>query len=102
MIRVRVLEKDNIIKNVFIKGHANYDIYGKDIVCASVSATYLCTVNAFLAINPDTIKLLSNNNELEVIQDNDIVNKLLLNMINCLEDLERQYPKNIKLNKEEI
>ena len=33
-------------KDITITGHANYDTYGKDIVCAAVSATVICTVNA--------------------------------------------------------
>ena len=28
MIRIKVLEKDNIIKSLSIKGHAKYDEYG--------------------------------------------------------------------------
>ena len=34
----------NIKKNtIIIKGHANYDKYGKDIVCASVSSIITTT-----------------------------------------------------------
>ena len=100
MIRIKVLEKDNIIKSLSIKGHAEYAEYGKDIVCAAVSATYLCTLNAILCIEPSSIQILSDNN-IEVINYNEITNKLLQNMVKCLIDLERQYPKNIKINKEE-
>ena len=104
MIRIKVLRKDNVIKKVNLDGHANYDVYGKDIVCAAVSATYLCTVNAILSIDSDSIKFLDNENNqgIEVVNNNKYVNILLDNMIRCLDDLERQYPTHVKLDKEEI
>ena len=34
-------------------------------------------------------------------EGNIMINKLLENMIRCLESLEKQYPKNINLDKEE-
>ena len=56
-------EKVKVTKDIIsITGHANYDDYGKDIVCAAVSATYLCTVNGILNLNKDTIKVTSNEN----------------------------------------
>lgn len=103
MIRINVIKKNNLIKNITFKGHANYDDYGKDIVCAATSATYLCTVNAILSLNKNTIKVIDNENSQEIIvtNNNDITQTLLNNMINCLKSLEEQYPKNIKLDKEE-
>lgn len=103
MIKVIVKKKDNYIKSILLKGHANYDEYGKDIVCASVSATYFCTINACLSIKNNSIEVLSNNNkqEIKVIESNDIINKLLNNMINCLSNLEDEYSKYIKIDKEE-
>ena len=38
MIKVKVEENNNYISKVTIKGHANYDELGKDIVCAAVSS----------------------------------------------------------------
>ena len=103
MIRINVIKQNNLIKNITFKGHANYSEYGTDIVCAAVSATYLCTVNAILSLNKDYIKVNSNEKlqEISVIGNNDITQVLLNNMINCLESLEKQYPKNINLSKEE-
>ena len=45
MIKVKV-EKDNIS----IIGHANYDEYGKDIVCASVSSVVMTSVEGIAKI----------------------------------------------------
>ena len=103
MIRINVVTKNNIIESVTFKGHANYDDYGKDIVCAAVSATYLCTVNAILSLNNNSIDVV-NKEDLQIIkvlEFSNIANSLLDNMINCLESLQKQYPKNINLDKEE-
>lgn len=99
MIRINIVQENNKIKQITLKGHANYDDYGKDIVCAAVSATYLCTINSILAINPNSINVTTSNDTqiIDVISDNEITEKLLCNMINCLKKLEQQYPNNIKI-----
>ena len=103
MIRINVITKNNIIESVIFKGHANYDDYGKDIVCAAVSATYLCTVNAILGLNSNSIDIITEDNlqVIKVLEIDNITISLLNNMINCLESLQKQYPKNINLDKEE-
>lgn len=37
--------KKNYFKSIKIYGHANYDLYGKDLVCAGVSAIVNGTIN---------------------------------------------------------
>mgnify|MGYP000089278110 CR=1 FL=1 len=56
MIKVLITEKKGVLESILIEGHANYDIYGKDIVCASVSALALCTINNISALEDNTIK----------------------------------------------
>ena len=41
-----LLKDPNKVYEIVIKGHAGYDIAGKDIVCASVSSVAICSVNA--------------------------------------------------------
>jgi len=103
MIRINVKKKNNQIKTLTLCGHADYDLYGKDIVCAAVSATYLCTVNAILSLDSNSIKVNDKKGlqEIIVVTDNNITLSLLDNMIRCLESLKKQYPKNINLDKEE-
>ena len=103
MIRMKVSYKKDTIKSITFEGHALYDNYGKDIVCASVSATYLCTINAIYAIKEDSIEVISTKEKqiINVQKENQTVQILLQNMIRCLTSLEKQYPKNIKLDKEE-
>ena len=96
---IKVLIKEN---NIEISGHANFNDYGKDIVCASVSSIVYTTINGILNIN-DKALLVTDNKELIIeVVDNDLVTTKLINsMLDLLKDLEKQYPKNIKISKGE-
>lgn len=103
MIKIHVSYHDDVIDKIMISGHALYDDYGRDIVCASVSSTYLCTVNAIFALHDDSIYVYDEDDkqEIQVLKVEHVVQVLLQNMIRCFESLEKQYPNNIKLDKEE-
>ena len=94
MIKVEI--ENNKIE---IKGHANYDDYGKDIVCASVSSIIITTINAIIEFDPESIYYEDLNNRIliEKLKDDDITNKLINNMIELLEELEKSYKDNIKI-----
>lgn len=94
MIKVEI--ENNKIE---IKGHANYDDYGKDIVCASVSSIVITTINAIIEFDPESIYYedLKNKILIEKLKDDDITNKLINNMIELLEELEKSYKDNIKI-----
>ena len=92
---IKVLVKENIIQ---ISGHAKFDDYGKDIVCASVSSIVCTTVNAILNINSSAIEVIDNKDLIIKILSNDtITNKLINNMISLLKDLSEQYKENLKI-----
>ena len=99
MIRIQIVQNNNYIKQITLKGHANYEEYGKDIVCAAVSATYLCTVNGILSISQDSIKVTSSDDMqiIDVLKEDEVTEKLLTNMVKCLKSLEQEYPNNIKI-----
>ena len=94
MIKIEL--KNNLIT---IKGHAGYDDKGKDIVCASVSSIVITTINAIIEINPDAIDYSDLDNEIIIkkLKEDEIVNKLLNNMILLLENLEKDYKDYIKI-----
>ena len=95
MIKISIKEKQ-----ITIKGHANYDELGKDIVCASVSSMVITTVNAILRIDNDAIKYSDDNGvTIDIIKDDEITNKLINNLIDLLEELEKQYPKYIEIRR---
>ena len=95
MIKIKVKEK-----NISILGHANYDEYGKDIVCASVSSIVLCSIEAISQFDINAVDIKQTKDKLEIIinKTDDITQKLINNMLNCLKELEKKYPKNIQIN----
>ena len=91
------IKKNN--NKIVIKGHALYDEYGKDIVCASVSSVVICTVNAIISINEKAIDANEREGELiiNINSFDDITSKLIDNMFRCFKELEKQYPNNVKI-----
>ena len=97
---IKVLIKENEIR---IKGHANYNEFGKDIVCASVSSIITTIVNSIMNIDKCSITYQDDGNTITIkkLNSNEIVNILINTMIEILKDLERQYKENIKIESEE-
>ena len=96
MIKVKVEKENEKVKKIVIKGHAQYDDYGKDIVCASVSSILTTTVNAILKIDKDAISYDEEGFAIEILKDDETINKLINNMLDLFKELEDEYPKNIK------
>ena len=94
MIKISI-NKDEIT----IKGHSGYSKIGSDIVCASVSSICITTVNALLSIDEDCIIYEENDGYLniKIKKHNEVIDKLINNMINLLKELEEQYKKNIEI-----
>lgn len=96
---IKIVIKDDFIK---ISGHAKYDDYGKDIVCASVSSIIYTTVNGIFNIDKNAIEFKDDNDiEIRIKKRNKVVDILISNMIDLLDDLAKQYEKNIKIDKGE-
>ncbi|MBO5530268.1 MAG: ribosomal-processing cysteine protease Prp [Bacilli bacterium] len=95
MIKVD-LTKDKLIT---ISGHSGYEERGKDIVCASVSSIVITTINAIIEIDSDAIDYsdLDDKIIIRVLKEDEIVNKLINNMILLLESLEKDYKDFIKI-----
>ena len=96
MIKVTLKKENEKINEIIINGHACYDDYGKDIVCAAVSSIVTTTVNAILRIDKEAIYYDDKIFLIKILKDDEIVYKLILNMIDLLKQLEHDYPKNIK------
>jgi len=104
MIKVKLLNIDNITKKIEIKGHAKYAEYGKDIVCSGVSSIVTTTVNACIRFNEDYIKYESSENLflIEVLVINEVTTILISNMICMIKELSEDYPKNINIKEENL
>ena len=98
MIKVNISDK-----KIVITGHALYDEYGNDIVCASVSSIVITSINAALRIETNSLKYKEEKDKLtiEILSTNKNVLLVIENMIAMLSELALTYKKNIKLVKEE-
>ena len=97
MITVEIINN----KTIKVYGHADYAEYGSDIVCASVSTAVYMSINqieVFDKTNCIKYNMLEGNAYIEVVSEDDIVKKVISNLIFTLRDLELQYPKYIKIN----
>ena len=99
MIKVKVENKNAEIKKVTMSGHAMYDDYGKDIVCAAASSIATTTINGVLALNKESLSYEVSDKGLtiEVVNTDNVTQTLINNMVNLLRDLEEQYPTNIEV-----
>ena len=101
MIKVETKKENGKYVRIKILGHAMYDDYGKDIVCASISAIVITTVNACLKIDKDSIKHSEDKDVIiTILKHSDVIDKLINNMIDLLTELSKQYENNIKIGGE--
>ncbi len=101
MIKVKLAKSNNYYKKIIIKGHANYDNFGKDIVCASVSSTVITSVNACLSINENSLIYEDRDGlSIDILVYDEVISKIINVMVSNLYELERVYPKNIQIREE--
>lgn len=101
MIKVKLTRDSDKIKKVTIKGHALYDDFGKDIVCAAVSSTVITSVNASLLIDENSLSYKESDGLIiNIIKVDEVTTKIINNMISNLLELEKAYPKNIRIEEE--
>ncbi len=101
MIQIQVEKNNDSISKIVIRGHSLYAESGKDIVCASVSSMVTTTVNAILRIDQNALSYKERDGFLEITlhRQNEIISLLLTNMLELLEELQKQYEKYIKIIK---
>lgn len=109
MIQITIVRKEGVITGYYAKGHAEYAERGSDIVCAAVSTvmqtplagmedvlhfnpTYAFDEDGYLTVNIDIHDCDGKEKELTT---------LLETMVVMLKELEKNYPKNIKLVEKE-
>ena len=99
MIKVKIEKENSTYKKISILGHAMYDDYGKDIVCAAVSSITTTTVNGILALNKNSLSYMVSKKGLSIdIKNTDETTQILIgNMVSLLKELEVNYPENIEV-----
>ena len=103
MIRVLIKKKKGNFGEICVFGHAMYDDYGKDIVCAGASTIFITTVNAILRFNKQAIDVQQETDLvcLKILQTSEIIDILLENMVDLFLELSSKYPKNITVREDE-
>lgn len=101
MITVKY-KQENQLWTIKVSGHAKYNDYGKDIVCAATSSIVITSVNACLSIDENSLFYKEDKALIEINQlsNNENITKILTNLIKMLEQLVESYPKNISLREE--
>ena len=101
MIKVILTKKDDNVNKVIFNGHAGYDDFGKDIVCAAVSSTVVTTINILLSLDNQSISYNDSRGLIIEVLKNDMTTKKIINvLISNLYELEKAYPKNIQIKEE--
>ena len=95
---IKVIIKKN---SITVDGHAMYDDYGKDIVCAGASSILITTVNAILKFDNEALKVIEGKSvTINILKNDNITKTLIENMIEEFKELAKQYPKNIKIEED--
>ena len=95
---IKVIIKKN---SITVDGHAMYDDYGKDIVCAGASSILITTVNAILKFDNEALKVIEGKSvKINILKNDNITKTLIENMIEEFKELAKQYPKNIKIEED--
>lgn len=99
MIHVKIEKKQAKYKKVTILGHALYDDYGKDIVCAAASSIVTTTVNGILALDKGSLSYMISKKGMTInVKNDDTTTQILIgNMVSLLKELEKNYPANIEV-----
>lgn len=100
MITVTVKKNNSIIKEITVKGHANFADYGNDIVCAATSSIIITSINGLLRLDDTCLEYKENDGfiHITILKDDMVTQTLITNMLELLKELEIKYSKNIKLN----
>ena len=91
---IKVIKDNDLIT---VKGHAKFNEYGKDIVCASVSSIIYTTINGIASINKNYLTVQDDGNIMiiKIKEKDEIVLKLINNMLEMLKSVAKDYPKNL-------
>ena len=99
MIKIQIAREDEKILSISMQGHADYDQYGKDIVCSAASTIIIGGINAiaklgyigFISYKVDAgdVEVKINDTEIENLQI--ILETLVIQFLS----IEESYPKYI-------
>mgnify|MGYP003405000039 CR=1 FL=1 len=99
MIKVAVLGANNQVEHLEASGHALSDKYGKDLVCAGVSAIMFGLINMLDEKMKSEVKIeVTEIIAISVIKNSEELQTMLRTGIFQLKYLAEKYPQNITIN----
>lgn len=109
MINVLIKYKNNSIKSILVKGHANYADHGEDIVCAAVSVVTQTTLLGLLDFLKQRMVYEISDGNLFFEIPNDVskdefikVDVLTKTLVIGLENIKNNYKNYLYIKKEEV
>ena len=106
MIKVNIVKEKSKYKKITILGHAMYDDYGKDIVCAAVSMLLTNTANSIEQFTSSFAGAEAEDGTFSLVLKNPIDDKaklLIDSMILGLNSIQSEYGKNyLTIDKREV
>lgn len=80
-----------------IEGHADFDLHGKDIICAGVSAMAHLTIKGLQKHNDVEVEQYEGYTDVYVYDSDNLSKSFMYALFYSLKDIEKQYPDNIQL-----
>ena len=103
MIKVRITKAQSDIVEISVKGHADSDEYGKDLVCASVSAITFGLCNAMDTLTDvNEISIKDNHIKIHVEKPDFETNTILNTGLIQLRTVQEKYPEYIEIKITEV
>ena len=109
MTQIELLYDGNLVIGFNMEGHAQYNVNGPDILCSSLSTSSQMTLNGILdwtglsieevVKEYNTAKGILNIEVPKPFYENVTVQQLFKSFIMFIEQLERQYTENIKIER---
>lgn len=94
--------KDDHFVSFQIKGHADYSEYGSDIVCSGITTATFTTLGLLQKVlDEKAYQYFEKDADItfEMIKKDEsiLVKQIIQNFIEVLENIEKQYPKHLKI-----
>lgn len=98
MIKIEVSYQNDSIKEISIQGHADFDQYGNDIVCAGVSSIIFGIMNAMdNLLSPNEFNITIEKNYIELNARSQKASEYLSICELQLQTIADSYRKNVKI-----
>lgn len=107
MTSATVWKSNNLetVRRIMVKGHSGYADLGFDIVCSSISTAMILTANLIEKLaKAETYNIILNDKqtlidiEIKEFDNDDVLKKIMINLLETLESISSDYPKFFKID----